>query len=75
MYLPSLANFLLINISNLFYYKQCWYEHPWNKTLKQYLFTYLAVTGLSCSTWDIHSIVRDLSLAVVQGLFSCGTQA
>ena len=54
--------FRCVGLSRI-YYKN-WF-HLFNFTLKKYLFIYLAVPSLSCSTRD---------LFVVCGIFSCGMQ-
>lgn len=39
------------------------------------IFNYLAVSGLSCSTWDVCCMMQDLSLWLHHGISSCNTQA
>ena len=41
--------------------------------LKKNVFIYLAVSGLSCSTWDLHCIMQDLLLGSMDSLVvACG---
>ena len=40
---------------------------------RMHLFIYLAVSGLSCRTWDLHRVMQDVSLECVSCLIvACG---